>query len=58
MSAAVRKVLNLYTMKREAIPTASEEDKQRRIEAFETTCPTGITEECRRLLALAGWGRA
>jgi hypothetical protein len=40
-SVAVRNVLTFYQMKRDDIPPAGEEDKKRRIKAFETSCPSG-----------------
>ena len=53
-SPAIRKVLEFYMIKREDIPLADEDSKNRKIAAFENSCPTTISEECRRLLRAVG----
>jgi len=51
-SVAVRKVLDFYLIARTDIPPVDETLKIRRIRAFERSCPTEISAECRRLLKL------
>ena len=41
-------------IKREDIPLADEAAKNRKISAFERSCSTTISEECRKLLHDAG----
>lgn len=53
-SPAARKVLEFYMIKREDIPLADEAAKNRKISAFERSCSTTISEECRKLLHDAG----
>jgi len=51
-SAKVREFLSFYTLPASEIPQATDEEKRRQIAQFESTCPTGVSEECNRLLAL------
>jgi hypothetical protein len=53
-SAAVRKVLEFYMIEREHIPHVDENARNRRIKAFEKSCPVNISAECRKLLVEAG----
>ena len=56
-SAAVRKVLDFYMIKREDIPPSDEIARSRRIKAFEKSCPTNPSDEYQDLLHLQGIGR-
>lgn len=49
---AVRNVLNFYLIKGADIPLADESEKSLRIKDFERSCPTEVTNECKRLLEL------
>jgi hypothetical protein len=53
-SAAVRKVLEFYMIEREHIPHVDENARNRRIKAFEKSCPVNISTECRKLIIEAG----
>ena len=49
-SKKVCKVLNYYLIKADGIPQADCEKKKKTVEAFENSCPAGISSECQRLL--------
>jgi hypothetical protein len=53
-SRAICGVLDYYTIGREDIPLTDADAKSRVVQAFEQSCPSTISEECKRLLNAVG----
>jgi hypothetical protein len=51
-SAATRKLLNFYLIKRDDIPPSDEYAKIRHIKKFEKSCPHNISKTCKQLLEI------
>jgi len=57
-SATVRKVLGFYMIERDSIRPIDETVKQRKIKAYEKSCPSEMSEDCKKLLQLCGADQA